>query len=158
MNAVLLRFTLLGPLLGTIAFNVFDLLLTRPLDATSPFVVAIFAELLSAIVWGVAIGVLGLFLGFPLGLLPAFVASAIYWKILKDRCRLRARPYVRALAGALSGFLSATIFGGLFFSRDTSGHLSAALVACWAGAGAVSVWIMGSVGRGKGTRAKTVDE
>ena len=146
MNPVVLRFTLLGPVVGSVGFNVMDAALTS--HPVSGGVRSGFGFLLT----GLLKGVLGLFLAYPVGLPPAFLAAALLWHILKEHPESAESPLRRAALGTALGLICAVPYGGLI-----SGVWLGKLPLCWAAAGATSGLICAAVvGRGSFRQARNI--
>lgn len=148
MNVVVVRFTLLAPTVGTIAFLATEMIHDDTRLALSfASVLPAAQHLASDIGSGIGVGFLGLFLGYPIGLIPAFCSSLIYWISLRHVPDGRLSLARRVMVGAIGGLLSAGTIGGLLFSTGQDGRWMPSLIIPWAYAGllggAVSAMVVG---------------
>jgi hypothetical protein len=130
MNQVLFRFILLAPLVGNMAFAA-----TREYPVVAESMSLFTIEGIASLVGGgIFVGILGLFLAYPIGLFPAAVAGLMYWLFLKKMSHVNPSIPLRLVAGAFVGGLCSSLFGGLLFSPQDPEAARLSLVA-WSMAG-----------------------
>jgi uncharacterized membrane protein YeaQ/YmgE (transglycosylase-associated protein family) len=116
-NATVLRFTLLGPLIGGLVFPV-----AKAASETPP---GNLADIARVVIGGVFVGVVGLFISFPLGLLPAWVAGQLFEKIKQQSDIRFSKPLARAILGSVVGAGVTGLYGGVLFSYREAWMMSA---------------------------------
>jgi hypothetical protein len=139
VQAIILRFVLLGPAIGDFVFVIINLF-TKAYPLLSidnmPHTSEEFGMLILAIgmVW-----LYGLMLAYPLGSLPALACGFIYWLILKKYTNRNFVQIQRIITGALIGSVFTTFFGSLFLTPQNNKTMAVMLT--WAITGALSAGI-----------------
>lgn len=114
---VILVFGIIGPILGGFAHWTYVAIQSTPIDGTLPANAA-FLKLVTVFV----LGVFGLLLAYPIGLIPAVSSGALYWAFTRKFGTHLVSALSQAIAGGTIAFVVTLIFGFivLFGHEDNS--------------------------------------
>lgn len=152
MNWILFKFITIGPAIGCVVFNAikdYPHLLEQLSTTASPLF-----EIVSFLGGVVFVGILGLFLAYPIGIFPAAASGFAYSFILKRYASSNFSWPMRIVIGAFIGLLITSPYGGFLFSPQNS-DLAFQTVLAWSISGLLAGALCAvSIGEKNYTRIK----